>query len=131
MANLQQGAVDQSMDALEASKAHYDSLVATNADAQQNLEAARARGDQESIEHWEEVVKSTTESMQSAQDALLTSLEDTLNMIAEQFESAMTRAVEAFNDAIYAHGGLEGLQSDYQLIREQADLMAEDYDKIY
>jgi hypothetical protein len=30
----------------------------------------------------------------------------------------MTQAVEAFNDAIYAHGGLAGLQEDYSLIRE-------------
>jgi hypothetical protein len=43
----------------------------------------------------------------------------------------MTRAVETFNDAIYNHGGLSGLQSDYDLMREQADLIAEDYDKIY
>jgi hypothetical protein len=56
--------------------------------------------------------------MQEAQDSLLTSLEDTLTMIADQFESAMTRAVEAFNDAIYAHGGLQGLSEDYALIRE-------------
>jgi hypothetical protein len=52
-------------------------------------------------------------------------------MIASQFESAMTRAVEAFNDAIYEHGGLSGLSEDYSLMREQSDLMAQDYDKIY
>jgi hypothetical protein len=56
--------------------------------------------------------------MQEAQNSLLSSLENTLTMIADKFESAMTRAVEAFNDAIYAHGGLQGLQEDYSLIRE-------------
>jgi hypothetical protein len=30
----------------------------------------------------------------------------------------MNDAVEAFNDAIYAHGGLQGLSDDYSLIRE-------------
>jgi hypothetical protein len=39
----------------------------------------------------------------------------------------MQRAVDAFNDAIYAYGGLEGLQNDYSLAREYSDLMAEDY----
>jgi hypothetical protein len=39
--------------------------------------------------------------MESAQDALLSSLEDTLSLIAEQFETAMQRAVDAFNESIY------------------------------
>jgi hypothetical protein len=47
------------------------------------LNAARERGDESSAEHWEEVVRTTTESMETAQDELLTSLEDTLTMIAE------------------------------------------------
>ena len=29
----------------------------------------------------------------------------------------MERAVETFNDAIYAYGGLEGLSNDYDRIR--------------
>jgi hypothetical protein len=33
------------MDIIDASKSHYDSLVAQNATAQAELEAARARGD--------------------------------------------------------------------------------------
>jgi hypothetical protein len=94
------------MDTIDATKAHYDSLVTQNADAQANLDAAIASGDQSRIEHWEGVVQSTTAAMQEAQDSLLSSLESTLTMIAEQFDSAMTEAVEAFNDAIYAHGGL-------------------------
>lgn len=131
MVNLEQNAINQSMDTIDATKAHYDAIVASNAEAQKNLEAAIASGDQARIEHWEEVVKSTSEAMQEAQDSLLSSLENTLTMIADQFESAMTRAVEAFNDAIYAHGGLQGLQDDYSSIREQSQLMAEDYQKIY
>ena len=131
MVNLEQNAINQSMDTIDATKAHYDAIVASNAEAQKNLEAAIASGDQARIEHWEGVVQSTSEAMQEAQDSLLSSLENTLTMIADQFESAMTRAVEAFNDAIYAHGGLQGLQDDYSSIREQSQLMAEDYQKIY
>ena len=131
MARFEQSAIDQSMDNIDATKAHYESLVSQNEEAQRRLAEARARGDKASEEHWQGVVDSTTEAMQSAQDSLLSSLESTLDMIASQFESAMTRAVEAFNDAIYEHGGLSGLSEDYSFMREQSDLMAQDYDKIY
>lgn len=131
MARFEQSAIDQSMDNIDATKAHYESLVSQNEEAQRRLAEARARGDKASEEHWQGVVDSTTEAMQSAQDSLLSSLESTLDMIASQFESAMTRAVEAFNDAIYEHGGLSGLSEDYSFMREQSELMAEDYDKIY
>jgi hypothetical protein len=43
----------------------------------------------------------------------------------------MQRAVDAFNNAIYSYSGLEGLSNDYDMIRENADLMAADYEKIY
>ena len=131
MANLEQSAINQSLDSINANKAYYDNLVEIQQEAQEKLEEARARGDQSSADHWEEVVQSTTEAMQEAQDALLTSLEDSLNLIAEQFEANMERAVETFNDALYAYGGLEGLSNDYDRIRENADLMAADYEKIY
>jgi hypothetical protein len=62
---------------------------------------------------------------------MLASLESTLTMISDQFTVAMEDAVEVFNKSIYASGGLEGLSADYSLLREEADLMAEDYDKIY
>ena len=71
------------MDAIDATKSHYDAIVASNAEAQKNLEAAIASGDQSRIEHWEGVVQSTTEAMQEAQDSLLSSLENTLTMIAD------------------------------------------------
>ena len=131
MDKLEQSAINQSMDHIESNKAYYESLVEQQAKAQEELDAARARGDESSAEHWEEVVRTTTEAMETAQDELLTSLEDTLNLIAEQFETSMQRAVDAFNDAIYSYGGLEGLSSDYSMAKEYSSLMAQDYQKIY
>jgi hypothetical protein len=69
--------------------------------------------------------------MESAQDSMLTTLNHTLNLIAEQFTNAMTEAIDTFNETVYEFGGLEGLISDYEAIREQRDLMVEDYEKIY
>jgi hypothetical protein len=56
--------------------------------------------------------------MQSAQDSMLSALESTLSMISDQFTAAMEDAVEAFNESIYASGGLEGLSADYSMLRE-------------
>ena len=128
---LEQSAINQSLDYIESQKVYYESLVEQQAKAQEELDAARARGDESSAEHWEEVVRTTIEAMEEAQDSLLSGLDNTLTLIAEQFETAMQRAVDAFNDAIYAYGGLEGLSTDYDMIRENADLMAADYEKIY
>jgi hypothetical protein len=52
-------------------------------------------------------------------------------MISEQFTNAITQAVDDFNESIYKFNGLDGLVSDYEMIREQQDLMVEDYEKIY
>ena len=131
MDKLEQSAINQSMDHIESNKAYYESLVEQQAKAQEELDAARTRGDESSAEHWEEVVRTTTEAMETAQDELLTSLEDTLTLIAEQFETSMQRAVDAFNDAIYSYGGLEGLSNDYSMAQEYSKLMAKDYQKIY
>jgi hypothetical protein len=77
-----------------------------------------ASGDEERIAYWEDIVKTTTEEMQSAQDSMLSALESTLSMISDQFTAAMEDAVEAFNESIYASGGLEGLNADYSMLRE-------------
>lgn len=128
---LEQSAINQSLDYIDSQKTYYESLVEQQAKAQEELDAARAREDESSAEHWEEVVRTTTEAMEEAQDDLLSGLDNILTLIAEQFETAMQRAVDAFNDAIYAYGGLESLSNDYDMIRENADLMAADYEKIY
>jgi hypothetical protein len=92
---------------------------------------AREQGDEATIAKWEEIVRTTTEAAQSTREALMSSLENTLTLISDQFTAALEDAVKNFNDALYASGGLEGLSNDYSLMREHADLMAADYDKIY
>jgi chromosome segregation ATPase len=52
MARFEQSAIDQSMDNIDATKAHYESLVSQNEEAQRRLAEARARGDKASEEHW-------------------------------------------------------------------------------
>jgi hypothetical protein len=41
------------------------------------------------------------------------------------------RVVETFNNAVYAFGGMEGLSNEFERQKEMADLMVDDYTKIY
>jgi hypothetical protein len=94
-------------------------LAEIYAEAQMNLEAARASGNEDSIKHWEEVVDKTRGEMEGAQDAMLTTLQHTLNMVAEQFTNAVTTAMDNFNESIYSYNGLDGLIADYERINDQ------------
>ncbi len=129
--NMESAQIDQSIDQMEANKAYYEQLQEMRANVEYELQKAQMSGDEERIAYWEEHLRTVEEEMQSAQDSMLSALENTLTMISDQFAIAMEDAVEAFNKSIYSSGGLEGLSTDYSLLREEADLMAEDYDKIY
>ena len=131
MATFEQQSIDQSMDNIKAAKTHYEALAKTYEDAQAKLAEAQAAGNEESIEHWQDVVNKTQEEMESAQDSMLTTLNHTLSMINEQFTNSLNEAIETFNEKLYEFNGLEGLIADYEQIREQQDLMVEDYEKIY
>ena len=145
MKTFEQRSINQSMDNIAASKSQYDNLAKTYEqsqnkllDAQERLEAAKISGDEGAIataerdvEYWEGIADKTREEMQSAEDAMLTTLNHTLTMVSEQFTNAISEAIEDFNDSIYKFNGLDGLVSDYEQIREQQDLMVADYEKIY
>ena len=128
---MESAQINQSIDQMEANKAYYEELQEMRTNVEAELYKAQASGDAERIAYWEEHLRTVEEEMQTAQDSMLAALESTLSMITDQFTAAMEDAVEAFGKSLYASGGLEGLSNDYSLMREQADLMAEDYDKIY
>lgn len=128
---MESAQIDQSIDQMEANKAYYEELQEMRTNIEAELQKAQASGDAERIAYWEEHLRTVEEEMQTAQDSMLSALESTLSMIADQFTAAMEDAADTFSKSFYASGGLEGLSNDYSLMREQADLMAEDYDKIY
>lgn len=131
MRNLETITISQSLDTIAVNREYYESLIAQQAEAEAGLMQAREQGDEATIAKWEEIVRTTTEAAQSAREALVSGLENTLTLISDQFTVALEDAVKNFNDALYTSGGLEGLSNDYSLMREHADLMAADYDKIY
>jgi hypothetical protein len=58
---------------------------------------------------------------------MLSSWEDTLSVITDNFEASVERVVKMFNDAVYAAGGMEGLSNEFARQREMADVMVDDY----
>ena len=122
-----QGAINS----LEATKDAYDSIVATQAKAQEELEKARTRKDEESVKYWEETLETLNENAREAQSELLSSWENALSTIADQFEATVERLVTSFSNSIYSLGGLEGLSEDFSRTQENRDMMIDDYQKIY
>lgn len=131
MNNLAQGTVNNAIDKLKAAKAEFKAIEDIRLNAQENLAAARADGDTESEKMWEETLNTLNEKAQTAQQNMLTAWEDALTQVADQFEQSVERIVETFNKSVYQLGGLEGLSNDFAKEQERADIMLDDYTKIY
>ena len=131
ISDLNQAIVDNNVDNLKAMKSEYDSIIKAQAQAEQALEEARARGDEDAISRWENTLESINSTAQSAQEDLLNSWEDALNSVAEQFEAAIEMATQKFSEAVYGAGGLEGLTNEFEYQQGMADTYLEDYEKIY
>lgn len=131
MSNLGQGAVDNAINKVRATKDIMESVMKAQEQAQKSLEEARANGDQKSQEMWEDTLKQLDEEARSAQDTFLQAWEDALSGLADQFEQTVNRVVKDFNNAVYQVGGLEGLANDFSQQKDDSDMMLDDYQKIY
>ena len=131
MATLNQSSIDNAINKVTATKKSYETMIDVQSQAEQALEEAKARNDEASIKMWEENLQSITEEAQSAREDMLSAWEDALDGIAEQFEATVERVVDIFNKEIYTLGGLEGLSEDFSRQQENADIMLDDYQKIY
>ena len=131
MATLNQSSIDNAINKVTATKKSYEAMIDAQSQAEQALEEAKARNDEVSIKMWEENLQSITEEAQSAREEMLSAWEDALDGIAEQFEATVERVVDIFNKEIYTLGGLEGLSEDFSRQQENADIMLDDYQKIY
>ena len=131
MEDLDKAAIDNSINEVLAAKDAYESMLETQKAAQEALEDARVRNDEESIQMWEENLRTINEESRSMQEELLSKWEDALDTIATMFESTVERVIEAFNESIYALGGLEGLSEEFSRQQEIADILVDDYKKIY
>ena len=159
MAKLSQTQIDNSLNQLRSMREAYESYQKSADEAAEKMkaaqdkatmhreaeEAARLAGDKEEAEKqaqlaesyeedaamWEEAYTEMNTAAQDAQQELMDGWTGTLESIVEQFELAVERAVEAFNDAIYGLGGLEGLSNEFERQQEMADMYLKDYEQIY
>lgn len=129
--NLNEAQIGNAIDKVNATRDAYEAMMSAQQEAEEALEDAKARGDEASIKMWTENLAELTDEANSAQEEFLSAWEDALDTVAEQFEMTVERVIESFNESIYALGGLEGLSEEFSRQQETADMMVDDYQKIY
>lgn len=131
MDNLAQGTVDNAINKLEGTKKAYETIVKAREEASNKLAEAEARKDDASVKMWEDTLDQINEEIQSSSEEMMSAWEDALSGIAEQFENTMNDLIDTFNNSIYSPGGLDALGDDFQRQQDSADLLLDDYQKIY
>lgn len=131
MKNLNEAQIGNAIDKVNATRDAYEAMMKAQQEAEKALEEAKERGDEASIKMWTENLAELTDEANSAQEEFLSAWEDALDTVAEQFEMTVERVIESFNESIYALGGLEGLSEEFSRQQETADMMVDDYQKIY
>lgn len=131
MNNLAQGTVDNAINKLEGTKKAYETIVKAREEASNKLAEAEARKDDASVKMWKDTLDQINEEIQSSSEEMMSAWEDALSGIAEQFENTMNDLIDTFNNSIYSPGGLDALGDDFQRQQDSADLLLDDYEKIY
>lgn len=131
MNNLAQGTVDNAINKLEGTKKAYETIVKAREEASNKLAEAEARKDNASAKMWKDTLDQINEEIQSSSEEMMSAWEDALSGIAEQFENIMNDLIDTFNNSIYSPGGLDALGDDFQRQQDSADLLLDDYQKIY
>lgn len=131
MNNLAQGTVDNAINKLEGTKKAYETIVKAREEASNKLAEAEARKDDASVKMWKDTLDQINEEIQSSSEEMMSAWEDALSGIAEQFENTMNDLIDTFNNSIYSPGGLDALGDDFQRQQDSADLLLDDYQKIY
>lgn len=131
MNNLAQGTVDNAINKLEGTKKAYETIIKAREEASNKLAEAEARKDDASAKMWKDTLDQINEEIQSSSEEMMSAWEDALSGIAEQFENTMNDLIDTFNNSIYSPGGLDALGDDFQRQQDSADLLLDDYQKIY
>lgn len=131
MNKLAQSTVDVAIDKLKGTKKTYETIVESRDEAEKQLQAAQARNDEASIKFWQESLETINEEVRSANEEMMQAWEDALSSIADNFEKTVEDLIDKFQKSVYALGGLDGLSDDFSRRQDEADIMLDDYQKIY
>lgn len=131
MTNLAQRTTDNAINKLRSVKSEYETIVKARDEASSKLADAEARKDQASVDFWKQTLDTINEEVESSNEEMMQAWQDALESLATQFENTMNNLIDTFNKSVYALGGLDALSDDFSRQQENADLMLDDYQKIY
>ena len=131
--SLNQAAVEQRINRVDATKTKRDTIAAEIATAEAALADARAKGLEEDAKLWEKTLEEMRVSLDEAEEDFMQSWEDALDSIRQQFEEAVGHAVETLSDALAGPlmGSMEELQDAFDRQNTVAERYLPDYEKIY
>ena len=131
LAEMSQASIDNAILEIGALQDKYEAIEAARQEAQAALERALEEGSEEDVKYWQEQVKTLTEQSAEAFLEIASSQEEALQLVYSAFEQSVNAAMDKFNEAVYAMGGLEGLSEEFNRQQEMADMYLKDYEQIY
>lgn len=131
MTNLAQRTTDNAINKLRSVKSEYETIIKARDEASSKLADAEARKDKASIDFWQQTLDAINEEVESSNEEMMQAWQDALESLTTQFENTMNNLIDTFNKSVYALGGLDALGDDFSRQQENADLMLDDYQKIY
>ncbi len=131
MTNLAQRTTDNAINKLRSVKSEYETIIKARDEASSKLADAEARKDKASIDFWQQTLDAINEEVEGSNEEMMQAWQDALESLTTQFENTMNNLIDTFNKSVYALGGLDALGDDFSRQQENADLMLDDYQKIY
>ena len=117
---------------LRSTKAKLEADKQALVEAEEALDAARARGEEKDIELWTNVVNTIARTVEETESELMSKWQEDLEQAADIFASAVEQVIETFEKAMSGISNtFEELQNKYDQQSEINSRYLDDYTKIY
>ena len=124
--------IQNTQNALKASKSALDNDVASLEYAKQQYEAAVAADDEEGKKFWKAIIDPLKETVAKRKDEYLTDLKDSLQAAADALKDSVDQIMDSFETAMSGiAGSFDELSQKYDQQSEINERYLEDYEKIY
>lgn len=98
-------------------------------DYKSKLAAATSEEDRK---YWEESIKMVQDSIDELEENQLSSLSETLQLIADKFEQSMNQIADSFSESVSGiHGSIDNMRQTFDQQKELSELYLADYKKLY
>ena len=100
--------------------------------AEQARQEAADSGDTEAMEHWDEQIKTMSDTVASLEDQVNSAWTDALTAAAEDFQNAVEIATKAFEESMSGvYGSFDKMQEAYNQQKQLSELYVSDYKQVY